>query len=475
MGWLMLAVCMGTAPVAAETRIALVFANQSYTQAGARLTNTHRDGDLMKASLEKVGFKVWVVRDTASEGALLKAIGEHVQRLADAGADAVGFFYYSGHGAADRPKGENYLIPTDVPLTHVAQLPLVAVRLEKITATLASAGKMSFVVFDACRNVPLQRADKDLAFKGFAPVREQNGLLVAFATEPGNVAVDQSLYAKALAEEMVKPGLEAAQVFRRVRLRVREETKRAQSPEYLDKRDDDFHFTASQIAVVMPPPQPAPAKPLQPAVAIQPTPPPARCEGVEAQVGNERRCLKPGAGESEHFKDCPTCPEMVIAPSGRFTMGSPKDEPERSESEDQLSVTIAKPFAVGRFAVTRGEFAAFVAATGHKIDGGCYEWKQQADRDWRTPGFSQNDRHPAVCVNWNDAKAYVAWLSKTTGKTYRLLSWWLWNRCMRVGMHRAPPFLNFETSSVRRERGVRAARSVRRHAAVDDELAARDP
>ena len=62
---------------------------------------------------------------------------------------------------------------------------------------------------------------------------------------------------------------------------------------------------------------------------------------------------------------------MVIVPAVSFTMGSPKDEPERSEdSEDQLPVTIAKPFAVGRFAVTRGEFAAFVAATGHKTDGG---------------------------------------------------------------------------------------------------------
>jgi len=62
---------------------------------------------------------------------------------------------------------------------------------------------------------------------------------------------------------------------------------------------------------------------------------------------------------------------MVVVPAGRFTMGSPADEPERNSflSEDQLVVTIAKPFAVGRFAVTRGEFAAFVAATGHKTDG----------------------------------------------------------------------------------------------------------
>jgi hypothetical protein len=272
-------------PVVAEIRMALVITNQSYTQAGARLTNTFRDGDLVKAALEQVGFKVWTVRDTVSEGALLKAIGDHVQRLAEAGPDAVGFFYYSGHGAADRPNGENFLIPTDVPLTHVSQLALMAVRLEKITATLASAGKMSFVVFDACRNVPLMRDNKDFGFKGFAPVREQNGLLVAFATEPGNVAVDQSLYAKALAEELVKPGLEAAQVFRRVRL-VREETKRAQSPEYLDKRDDDFHFTERQIADATP------------------------CDGIETKFGNERRCLRPGAGKTAWFKDCLTRPEI---------------------------------------------------------------------------------------------------------------------------------------------------------------------
>src|SRR5262245_46910304 len=93
----------------AEPRIALVVTNQAYTQAGAGLTNTHRDGELVQAALEKVGFKVWVARDTASEGALLQAIGAHVQRLSEAGPDAVGFLYYSGHGAADRPNGENYL------------------------------------------------------------------------------------------------------------------------------------------------------------------------------------------------------------------------------------------------------------------------------------------------------------------------------------------------------------------------------
>ena len=88
------------------------------------------------------------------------------------------------------------------------------------------------------------------------------------------------------------------------------------------------------------------------------------CEGVEIGVGADSdRCVQPGAGE--RFKDCPDCPEMVVVPAGQFTMGSPPDEPEREgDREDQVRVTIAKPFAMGAFAVTRGEFAAFVSATG---------------------------------------------------------------------------------------------------------------
>jgi formylglycine-generating enzyme required for sulfatase activity len=149
-----------------------------------------------------------------------------------------------------------------------------------------------------------------------------------------------------------------------------------------------------------------------------------RCDGVNVEVGvGEQRCLKAGAGES--FKDCPDCPEMVVVPAGSYTMGAPPDEEVATGREDQVRVAIAKPFAVGRFAVTRGEFAAFVAATGHKTDGGCYrlsEPKREADRNWDTPGFTQHDRHPVVCVNWNDASAYAAWLSSLTGKNYRLPS-----------------------------------------------------
>ena len=151
------------------------------------------------------------------------------------------------------------------------------------------------------------------------------------------------------------------------------------------------------------------------------------CDGVRLAVGaDERRCVQPGAGE--RFQDCADCPEMVVVPAGAFTMGSPANEPEReAEREDQVQVTIAKPFAVGAFAVTRGEFAAFVAATGYTLDLGCYfwtgtTWEERSDRSWQSPGFVQDDRHPVTCVDLKAAKAYAAWLSAKTGKTYRLPS-----------------------------------------------------
>jgi formylglycine-generating enzyme required for sulfatase activity len=152
------------------------------------------------------------------------------------------------------------------------------------------------------------------------------------------------------------------------------------------------------------------------------------CDGVQVEVGTGgHRCLRPGSAQS--FKDCPECPEMVVVPPGRFTMGAPPDEERHhgTEREDQVPVALAKPLAVGRFSVTRGEFAAFIAATNYRTEGGCFvlkgsTYKRDAERSWRSPGFVQDDKHPVVCVSWSDAKSYLGWLSSSSGKIYRLLS-----------------------------------------------------
>jgi formylglycine-generating enzyme required for sulfatase activity len=376
---------------------------------------------VVKAALERVGFQVWDERDTPNEAALLKAIGDHVKRIAEAGPEAVGFLYYSGHGAADRPNGRNYLIPTDAPITHASQLELMGVSLEKVIDAMAGAGgKMSFVVFDACRNIPLQRSEKALV-KGFAPIREQRGLLVAFATEPGSVAEDEGVYAKALADEIVRPGLEAGQVFRAVTRRVSRETDNRQSPEYLDKRLYDFSFADPEgLSSSETSSQQSPSLvgvPLPSAPVASP-----RCEGVEAAVANERRCLKP----REWFKDCERCPEMVTVPPGAFAMGSPHDEPGSYDDERPVhQVSIDSPFAIGRYAITRDQYDEFVNEAKHSMADGCRvangdEWVEAAKGSYRTPGFLQDGDHPAVCVSWDDAQAFVNWLSAKTGNVYQL-------------------------------------------------------
>ena len=157
----------------------------------------------------------------------------------------------------------------------------------------------------------------------------------------------------------------------------------------------------------------------------------------------------PGAGKIEWFQDLPGGPEMVVVPAGGFTMGSPEGEIGRWSAEElekydwmgaeeQHAVTVSRPFAVGRHAVTRGQFSAFVAATGHKTDGGAYVWKggkvvHDPKASWRNPGFTQDDSHPVVCVSWEDAKAYTDWLSKQTVKPYRLLSEAEWEYVARAG------------------------------------------
>jgi formylglycine-generating enzyme required for sulfatase activity len=109
------------------------------------------------------------------------------------------------------------------------------------------------------------------------------------------------------------------------------------------------------------------------------------------------------------FKDCDKCPEMVVMPAGSFTMGSPEtEEQHRVDEEPQHLVMISKPFAVGRFAATFEEWDACVA------DGGCNGYRP-ADRWGR-------GRQPVINVSWDDAKTYLAWLSRKTGKTYRLPS-----------------------------------------------------
>jgi formylglycine-generating enzyme required for sulfatase activity len=128
--------------------------------------------------------------------------------------------------------------------------------------------------------------------------------------------------------------------------------------------------------------------------------------GVYPLTADKERALRP----KDAFKECDACPQMLVAPPGRFMMGSPETEESHLDPEEpQHLVTFAQPFAVGAFAVTFDEWDACV------VDGGCDGYRP-SDQGWG------RGRRPVINVSWHDAKAYVEWLSRKTGRTYRLLS-----------------------------------------------------
>ena len=173
-------------------------------------------------------------------------------------------------------------------------------------------------------------------------------------------------------------------------------------------------------------------------------------------TADEERSITPG----QEFQECKDCPRMIVVPAGEFLMGSPASEPGRREFEGPLhKVSLRANFAVGRHAITRDQFKAFVDATGYQYGESCHAqaadgWVDKPGHSFLSPpGFSQEGDHPVVCVSWKDANAYAKWLSAQTQKTYRLLTeaereyiaragtatpyWW--------GMTVSPEQANFDT------------------------------
>jgi formylglycine-generating enzyme required for sulfatase activity len=185
-----------------------------------------------------------------------------------------------------------------------------------------------------------------------------------------------------------------------------------------------------------------------------------------AIAGPDDRSLKAG----QTFRDCSDCPEMVVLAAGSFTMGSSAADTMHdlesvpayaiglarvfmAREHPQHTVSIAHPFALGKYHVTRAEFAAFLRDTGYSMaSGDCFilmnnQYKKIAGAGWQSPGFTQTDRDPVLCVSWHDAEAYVAWLnSKLRGLNstysnsdgpYHLPSEAEWEYAARAGAHTA--------------------------------------
>jgi formylglycine-generating enzyme required for sulfatase activity len=438
----------GSAAPSGPKKIALLVGNSAYP--GRRLANPINDVRLLERTLRLLDFDVEVEID-ATKARLETAIVRFGERIEQAGAPEASFFYFAGHGV--QYQGSNYLLPVDAEIPATRYLRSGAVKVDAVVEELArKSTEANIVVLDACRNNPIPDAyssTRDVT-QGLAGIHNvPRRTLVAFSTAAGAVALDgdgqNSPYATILASKLALPNRWVLDIFGEVNDEVETRTNGKQSPAM-------FMQGAPPRIVLRP--MVAEAR----TMVEEPVVPEAQAHQGrqhvviltgDGRVGSGVRAFLAGNGVHEYFKDSDAAPGMVVLPAGAFTMGESDDGAASSNEKPAHTVTFARPFAVGRCAVTVAEFRAFVEATGHKtldtiytigaefLGFGDLVVRHKAGRNWRRPGYRQGDDHPVVGVSWQDARAYVAWLATLTGKPYRLLSEAEWEYAARArSMHR---------------------------------------
>ena len=233
--------CFSAAAQAPEdVRVALVIGNAAYAGAAA-LANPTNDATAMTGTLRTLGFNVHELKDGSRE-----QMHAAVARVRDAlrGKKGIGMLYYAGHGL--QVDFRNYMVPVNAQLAGAADVARAAVDVgDVIDAFKTAATRMNIVVLDACRDNPFARTGSG---KGLAPVDAPSGTFLAYATAPGNVAEDgdagagNGLYTGYLVKELQKPAAKIEDVFKRVRLQVRQHSKGRQIPWESTSLEDDFYF-----------------------------------------------------------------------------------------------------------------------------------------------------------------------------------------------------------------------------------------
>ena len=234
-----------------EKRIALVIGNSSYRF--SPLKNPVNDARAVSASLRALGFTV-TVRENTNLQALIDAMRNF---WLESKHSDVRLVFYAGHGVQVR--GKNYLVPVDTDLLSEEEVPAKSADLTGLLERLGELESgVNIVILDACRtnpfaNLTIAAADgralktRGAARLGLAQVSAPQGTLVAFSTAPGSTAIDSgkapnSLYTKHLLANLSMPGLPLEQMFKRVRIGVAQETKRAQVPWENSSLMGDFCF-----------------------------------------------------------------------------------------------------------------------------------------------------------------------------------------------------------------------------------------
>jgi len=247
----------------AESRVALVVGNGAYRKAG-KLINPTNDASAVAEMLRSTGFKVVVGTDLTREGMLdkLSEFGA-ISRGAD-----VALFFYAGHGI--QVEGRNFLVPVDADLKTDFDAKTRSIEIDQVLQATMSEAKVKLVLLDACRDNPfVTEIKRSLASTtrstvvqtGLAEMRSGEGTLIAFATGPGQTALDgegrHSPFTRALLAHLPKPGIEIDLALKHVRAQVQEETRKQQLPWSNTNMTGVFYMRdapkGQQVAALQPP------------------------------------------------------------------------------------------------------------------------------------------------------------------------------------------------------------------------------
>ncbi|MFN7695326.1 MAG: SUMF1/EgtB/PvdO family nonheme iron enzyme [Burkholderiales bacterium] len=477
------------AAVAQGKRVALLIGNAAYTVGPLR--NPPNDVRVMNESLKALGFQTQVVLD-ANQNTMRRAVRDFGSRAE--GAD-VALLYYSGHGTQALGENFLIPVQATIEKEADYEIEAISAR-GVLTQIAGARPKAAVVILDACRDNPLAATTKSttkglgrmeaptgtliafatapgttasdeghyarvLAQQLRKPGQEIVSVFRATAAEVlklsnnkqdpriSEVSINEPLYLAGsqrppgvqatVVPEPVQPGLDlsdlAGQAAQQAEAQRREQATLARMQGDFDKVAAFSGTPALQaqawerFLTAWTDAQAATAGAEGTALRQQAQ---QRRDQAQAQARDAARQPLQAAGGTGS-KACPECPETVTLQPGSFQMGSPGSEVGRMSNEGPVrTVRIGYRLAVGKTHVTRGEFAAFVNASGYRTEAeqgdGCFVFsggkgEKKAGTSWRNPGFEQGGSHPVVCVSWNDAQAYVRWLNdRSPVNGWRLLT-----------------------------------------------------
>ncbi len=241
-----------SSPALAQKRVALVIGNSAY-QYSPSLGNPANDARLIAKVLQESGFEVNLQTDLGFKK-MKRALRNFTRKIKAMGKETIGLVYFAGHGT--QVNGRNFLLPVDANIENEGDVSIETIDAQGLLSGLNHAGnQLNIIILDACRNNPFKRGSR-ASVRGFSRMDAPTGSLIAYSTQPGNVALDgegvNSPYALALSKAMREPGIMIESVFKKARQVVRNKTASKQIPWEESSLFGDFYFRKAQPAPTVP-------------------------------------------------------------------------------------------------------------------------------------------------------------------------------------------------------------------------------